>query len=87
MDSFGLYEPITTRDQSSGRFHERVRVGTRLLVDERCNLDVAGAYDVMPRGGRADRGDGIPIGTDPAMVCKFCFPDDEDEPEVSTDSV
>ena len=67
-------QEVTTRDRSSGRFHIRVLYGGRMLVDERCNLDQAGAYDIMPRGTRADRGRGVPVGTDDKMLCQYCFP-------------
>lgn len=80
---FSEHQAVTTRDRSSGRFHQRFPLNRRLLVDERCNLDAAGAYDVMPRGGRADRGDGIPVGTEEGLLCKYCFgaPDEESDEE------
>jgi hypothetical protein len=76
------FEQITTRDRSSGRFHKRYIINGRTVVDERCNLDQAGAYDVMPQVSRASRGDGVPIGTDPALLCKFCFGDTEADDSV-----
>jgi hypothetical protein len=36
---------VHTRDLSSGRIHLRIRVGSTLFVDERCNLDQAGEYE------------------------------------------
>lgn len=73
---------ITTRDESSGRYHHRYVVNGRTVVDERCNLDQAGAYHVMSRGTRADRGDGVPVGTDPALLCQYCFPPHKDDEAV-----
>ena len=40
-------EVVFTRDLTSGTVHKRIRDGARLLVDERCNLDQAGAYEVI----------------------------------------
>lgn len=40
-------ETVYTRDRSSGRIHARTRVNGQLMSDERCNLDDAGAYDVV----------------------------------------
>jgi hypothetical protein len=40
---------VYTEDTSSGRVHRRIRdeASGRLLVDERCNLDDAGAFRVL----------------------------------------
>lgn len=80
-------EEIVTRDNSSGRFHKRYRIGDRLLVDERCNLDQAGDFEVMPQMSRAIDGRGVPVGTDATMLCKWCFPEAKEEDEDSDDSV
>lgn len=40
-------EVVYTEDTSSHRIHKRIREGGRLLVDEACNLDQAGAYRVL----------------------------------------
>lgn len=77
---------VTTRDRSSGRYHVRYQLGRRLLVDERCNLDQAGSYEVMPRGTQADRGDGVLVGAEPSLLCQYCFERPEAE-EVSKDRV
>jgi hypothetical protein len=59
---------IFTRDRSSGRYHtryiEKVKGRPRRLVDERCNLDQAGKYDVV---------DEIPASADENTLCKHCF--------------
>ncbi len=62
--------PITTRDRSSGKYHERYVVvqtngGERIAVDERCQADQSGSYDVVeaPREG-ADRNE----------LCYYCYP-------------
>jgi len=67
-------ELLTTRDLSSGRYHHRYRVEDRLLVDERCNLDQAGAYEIVQ--GHLGNGPfaGIPLGTNLDLLCKWCFP-------------
>lgn len=62
--------PVYTRDLSSGRVHIRIQQGKRLLVDERCNLDSAGAYEVVPETSLVD--------VDDEAFCHWCFPD---EPE------
>lgn len=69
-------EQITTKDVSSGRLHHRLVVDGKTYTLEADNLDAAGEYTILPSGGRADRGDGVPIGTDPALLCKRCFPED-----------
>jgi hypothetical protein len=56
---------VLTEDASSGRIHKRVREGGRLLVDERCNTDAAGAYEVI----------GSAVDADPARLCRYCFPE------------
>jgi len=59
-------EIVLTRDRSSGRIHKRVREGNRLLVDERCNLDAAGAFDEVTEAALED--------ADVGQACEFCFP-------------
>ena len=84
-------EEILVRDDSNDRLHIRYREtisGTgrahndfeseRILSDERCQKDQAGSVtELQTRGGRADRGDGVPIGTPEENLCGFCFPQDE----------
>lgn len=38
---------VLTRDRSSGRIHKRVRIGKGLASMEGCNLDQAGAYEIL----------------------------------------
>lgn len=57
---------VITQDRSSGRYHIRIEVNGRRLVDERCNLDQAGAYDVV---------DVLPSDADRKVLCGWCFPD------------
>lgn len=56
---------VITRDKSSGRYHRRMSVNGRLYVDERCNLDQAGAYDTLKK---------IPGDADVKDLCGHCFP-------------
>lgn len=85
-------EEIVTRDKSSGRFHKRFIISSRgfdadqslkraqrILTDERCNLDQAGSYDVMPTISRAIDGRGVPVGTDESLLCEYCFPRGADD--------
>lgn len=59
-------ERVYTEDTSSGQVHLRVRDGGRLLVDERCNLDQAGAYSVLtPAEVEA---------VEPERFCGHCVP-------------
>lgn len=77
-------DPVITKDKSSGRFHRRYReVLTdrdsgvsvdRLLTDERCQADQSGEFSEWPKHTRADRGDGIPVGTDEDLICAYCWP-------------
>jgi hypothetical protein len=60
-------EVVFTRDTSSGRIHRRVRDGDRLLVDERDNLDQAGAYEIVEEAALAD--------VDAEAFCRHCFPE------------
>ena len=66
----------TERDSSSGRIHKRYadEYGRFELTRERCQRDQSGAYEVLPRGGRADRGDGVPVGTPDEDLCRYDFP-------------
>ena len=77
-------EDVTTRDLSTQRFHRRLQVEidgrTRTFVQEGCNTDQSGAWERLDiRGGRADRGDGIPVGTPSEYVCDNCFGAGPDE--------
>jgi hypothetical protein len=60
-----LAQVLLTRDLSSGRVHRRYAVPYQegLLVDERCNLDQAGAYEVIAslEGVQED------------ALCRHCF--------------
>ena len=56
-------DTILTRDRSSGKVHKRIRQGVRLMVDERCNLDDAGRFLIIP-----DVSD-----VDAESLCRFCF--------------
>jgi hypothetical protein len=59
---------IFTRDRSSGRYHTRyvesVKGRPRILVDERCNTDQAGKYDVV---------DEVPASADENTLCRYCY--------------
>lgn len=68
---------VVTRDLSSGRFHKRYRIAGRMYSQEGCNLDQAGGYEVMPRQSRGIDGRGVPVGTDPALLCENCFGSDD----------
>lgn len=62
---------IITRDKSSGRYHRRRIEHTedgddRILVDERCQTDQAGRYDVLDGG--------VPESADDDTLCRFCWP-------------
>lgn len=69
----------TERDKSSGRIHKRYadEYGRFELTRERCQRDQSGAYEILPTGGRADRGDGVPVGTPIEDLCSLCFPKGE----------
>lgn len=61
---------ITTRDRSSGRYHSRyIEVqengDERTLVDERCQTDQSGNYDVL---------EAVPQSADRDTLCFYCFP-------------
>lgn len=62
---------ITTVDRSSGKYHERwIEVqldgNERVLVDERCQTDQSGRYDVLPEGP--------PESADVNTLCRWCYP-------------
>ena len=63
---------VWTEDISSQRIHRRVREGAALLVDERCNLDAAGAFRVLTEVEFA-----AVAGDD--RLCQHCFPRGDDE--------
>ncbi len=65
-------EAILTRDRSSGRVHRRLRIGDRrgFLVDERCNADQSGDYEVLASTE----------GIEPDALCRWCFPEIEGAP-------
>lgn len=65
------------KDTSTGRIHKRYadEYGRFELTRERCQRDQSGEYAVLRvAGGRADRGDGVPIGTPDEDLCKWDFP-------------
>lgn len=64
-----MSDVVFTRDLSSGTVHKRVRDGDRLLVDERCNLDSAGKYEVVTS---------LDTNED---LCGYCFPVVDVSPE------
>lgn len=70
---------VVTKDETSGRFHKRLKFEGRMFVDERCNLDDAGSYIELPSVSRAIDGRGVPVGTHDDMLCKNCFPGSEGE--------
>lgn len=61
------YEPILTKDASSGRIHERVRRSDgRMYVQEGCNLDSAGFYSIGTADDLAN--------AEPGQLCENDFP-------------
>lgn len=62
-------EVVYTRDLSSGRVHTRYRVegSSALATREGCNVDQAGAYELVD----AD----FVAATNPALLCDNDFPD------------
>ena len=58
-------EKIITRDRSSGTIHLRLRVNGQLYTQEGCNLDDAGAYDILPE---------LPEDMESAQFCRNDFP-------------
>lgn len=64
---------IITCDRSSGRYHYRyIEVqengNERILVDERCQTDQSGKFDVLTE---------IPESADRNTLCRFCMPGSE----------
>lgn len=64
---------IITRDRSNGRIHYRyIEVQEngheRMLVDERCQSDQSGKFDVLEQ---------VPEAADRNMLCRFCMPGSE----------
>ena len=59
-------------DRSSGMIHVRYRIDGKLRVNEGCNLDDAGAYDVIPD---------LPSPLDIAKLCRNDFPQAHDPKE------
>jgi hypothetical protein len=69
--------PIVTRDRSSGKYHERyvvvqVNGNERIVVDERCQADQSGKYDVL---------EAVPESADRNTLCYYCYPPVEVERE------
>jgi hypothetical protein len=62
-------EIVYTRDRSNGRVHARYRVagGRELATREGCNLDQAGAFDVISADQARE--------TNVALLCANDFPD------------
>lgn len=67
MDGDENLDIVLTRDRSSGRVHRRMRHGGRLMVDERCQTDQSGAFEVV-------EAEALPAN---AARCRFCFPPEE----------
>jgi len=57
---------VLTQDRSTGVIHRRVRLAGHLASLEGCNLDDAGAYDVIPSIGAS---------TQPFRFCQRCAAD------------
>lgn len=53
-----------TMDRSSHRVHERIRYKDRWFVDERCQTDQSGSFDIIEDVSNLDRD----------QFCGFCFP-------------
>jgi hypothetical protein len=64
-------EKIITRDRSSGRYHIRLNVNGRIFAQEQCNLDDAGAYEIVSA---------LPEDIDSVKLCRNCFPTLHDNP-------
>jgi hypothetical protein len=62
-----MADVVYTRDLSSGKVHKRIHDGDRLLVDERCNLDQAGEFEVIDPDQAGD------------YTCGHCFPDQPED--------
>lgn len=61
-------EEVLTRDSSSGRIHRRIRMPSgELLSNEGCNLDDAGAYEVIDAEQLAN--------AEAGQLCENDFPD------------
>lgn len=61
---------ITTHDRSSGRYHTRyievqLNGDERILVDERCQADQSGKYDVVEE---------VPESATRDVLCYYCYP-------------
>lgn len=57
---------VFTRDKSSNRVHERLHFRDRWFVDERCQTDQSGAFEVL--------GDAFDQTLEPTdLLCRFCF--------------
>lgn len=59
-------ETVLTRDRTSGVVHKRIRLEGEngLRTHEACNLDDAGAYDVIDSTENVE----------PDKLCRRCFP-------------
>jgi len=70
-----MYVTVYTQDLSSGKVHARLQETfagrTRMLVDERCNLDQAGKYARI-KETEIDSLDVTDV--EPEQLCHFCFP-------------
>lgn len=73
MTDLPALEIVHVRDVSSGRVHQRVRVGPGkpLASFEGCNADAAGAYSVLTDAEVAE--------VDPDALCRRCFPEPDPE--------
>jgi hypothetical protein len=60
-------EEVFTRDSSSGQIHRRINVDGELYTIEGCNLDDAGAYEIV--------GPDALENAEPGQLCENDFPD------------
>lgn len=60
---------VITRDKSSGMIHLRLRFNGKLYVQEGCNTDDAGDFDILPH---------LPEDMEVAKFCRNDFPDMHD---------
>ena len=66
---------VTTRDRSSGKYHVRyievqLNGDERTLVDERCQADQSGSYDVVEE---------VPEASTRDVLCYYCYPPVEED--------
>lgn len=59
-------EPVVTQDRTSLRLHVRIRFNDTWYVDERCQTDQSGDFDIVGPWTNA-------IHPTPELMCRFCF--------------